>query len=185
MSRETSDRPVSARAEARAQARAQARGDADSSDGRDETETERLDRNWNEILQETRVIQTGTQILTGFLLALAFQPRFADLNPFQVGIYLCLVSIAVIATVVALAPVALHRTLFRLKAKAELVRDGDRFLKVTLAAVGLTLVGTALLIFDVVLGIIPGIVAATIATALVVVGWVLVPLGERRRHFRG
>ncbi|TPX04580.1 sodium:proton antiporter, partial [Schumannella luteola] len=33
-------------------------------DGRDETEAERLDRNWNEILQETRVVQTGTQILT-------------------------------------------------------------------------------------------------------------------------
>lgn len=181
MTRETSDRP--ARASARATARAGA--DADSSDGRDETETERLDRNWNEILQETRVIQTGTQILTGFLLALAFQPRFTDLNPFQVGVYLCLVSVAVIATVVALAPVALHRTLFRMKAKAELVRDGDRILKVTLAAVGLTLVGTALLIFDVVIGLVPGIVAGIVATVLVIASWVLMPIGVRRRRFRG
>lgn len=173
MTRETSDRPAPARAGA----------DADSSDGRDETETERLDRNWNEILQETRVIQTGTQILTGFLLALAFQPRFTDLNPFQVGVYLCLVSVAVIATVVALAPVALHRTLFRMKAKAELVRDGDRILKVTLAAVGLTLVGTALLIFDVVIGLVPGIVAGVAAMVLVIASWVLVP--RRRRRFRG
>lgn len=175
MTRETSDRPAPARAGA----------DADSSDGRDETETERLDRNWNEILQETRVIQTGTQILTGFLLALAFQPRFTDLNPFQVAVYLCLVSVAVIATVVALAPVALHRTLFRMKAKAELVRDGDRILKVTLAAVGLTLVGTALLIFDVVLGLVPGIVAGIAAMVLVIASWVLVPIGVRRRRFRG
>ncbi|WP_291053049.1 DUF6328 family protein, partial [Herbiconiux sp.] len=44
-------------------------------DGRDETENERLDRNWNELLQELRVIQTGTQILTGFLLAAVFQSR--------------------------------------------------------------------------------------------------------------
>ena len=43
--------------------------DAVPDDGRDETEGERLDRNWNELLQELRVIQTGTQILTGFLLA--------------------------------------------------------------------------------------------------------------------
>ena len=52
--------------------------DVDPRDGRDETETERLDRNWTEILQELRVIQTGTQILTGFLLTLAFQQRFVN-----------------------------------------------------------------------------------------------------------
>ena len=32
-----------------------------------------MDRNWNEILQELRVTQTGTQIFTGFLLTIAFQ----------------------------------------------------------------------------------------------------------------
>ena len=52
----------------------------DLADGRDETPTERYDRNWIELLQELRVLQTGTQILTGFLLALAFQPAFADLD---------------------------------------------------------------------------------------------------------
>lgn len=49
-------------------------------DGRDESPSERADRNWYEVLQELRVMQTGTQILTGFLLALAFQPAFADLD---------------------------------------------------------------------------------------------------------
>ena len=52
----------------------------DLDDGRPETPAQRADRNWNEILQELRVLQTGTQILTGFLLALAFQPSFADLD---------------------------------------------------------------------------------------------------------
>ena len=52
----------------------------DRSDGRDETPNERADRNWNELLQELRVMQTGTQILTGFLLAVAFQPRFTDMD---------------------------------------------------------------------------------------------------------
>ena len=50
----------------------------DRHDGRDETPTQRADRNWGEVLQELRVLQTGTQILTGFLLALAFQQTFAD-----------------------------------------------------------------------------------------------------------
>ena len=49
---------------------------------------ERADRNWSEVLQELRVMQTGTQILTGFLLALAFQPAFADLDDGQRTFYL-------------------------------------------------------------------------------------------------
>lgn len=38
-----------------------------------ETTAERIDRNWNEMLQELRVAQTGVQILSGFLLTLPFQ----------------------------------------------------------------------------------------------------------------
>src|SRR5258708_4193719 len=40
-------------------------------DGRDETELERWDRNFNELLQELRVAQTGEQILFAFLLTVA------------------------------------------------------------------------------------------------------------------
>src|SRR5687768_12760532 len=85
----------------------------DRDDGRDETPTERADRNWNEVLQELRVLQTGTQILTGFLLALAFQPAFADLTDGQRTIYLLLVVMSALSAIIALAPVALHRVLFQ------------------------------------------------------------------------
>jgi hypothetical protein len=39
-----------------------------------ETEAQRLDRNYSEILQELRVAEAGVQILFAFLLALAFTP---------------------------------------------------------------------------------------------------------------
>ena len=71
--------------------------DVDPHDGRDETESERNDRNWTEILQELRVIQTGTQILTGFLLTLTFQQRFTALDQYQVDTYLALVTVAIVA----------------------------------------------------------------------------------------
>jgi Family of unknown function (DUF6328) len=87
--------------------------DAVPGDGRDETETERLDRNWSELLQELRVTQTGTQIITGFLLTLAFKQRFTDLDQFQIDVYLVLVVIAAFTTALGLAPVSLHRSLFR------------------------------------------------------------------------
>src|SRR4051812_30206429 len=58
-------------------------GDPRDPDGqeRNETNTERADRNWNELMQELRVTQTGLQILTGFLLTVPFQQRFGELGP--------------------------------------------------------------------------------------------------------
>lgn len=150
-------------------------------DGRDETETERLDRNWNEILQELRVIQTGTQILTGFLLAIAFQQRFTDLDPFQVDVYLVLVTVSVAATLLGLAPVSLHRELFRRGAKGTLVHSADVLLRLTLAAVALVLVGTVLLVFDVVTTR-PLAITMAAVTAVVIAGvWLVLP---RRLHGR-
>ena len=150
-------------------------------DDREESETERLDRNWAELLQELRVIQTGTQILTGFLLTLAFQPRFADLDYYQVDTYLGLVISASLATILALTPVSLHRALFRKKAKAEIVRIANRLLKVTLATVAITLVGTVMLIFDVVIGRQGGWIAGGSALVLVVLAWVLLPIAAGRQ----
>lgn len=43
-------------------------------DGRSESEEERADRQWQELIQEIRVAQTGVQILFGFLLTVVFTP---------------------------------------------------------------------------------------------------------------
>ncbi len=154
--------------------------DADPMDGRDETEMERLDRNWNEILQELRVIQTGTQIIVGFLLTLAFQQRFTDLDAFQVDVYLALVIVAAAATILGLAPVSLHRTLFRRRAKAAIVTWANRILKITIVVVALTLSGTVLLIFDVVVGRAAGVVAGLATLVAAFATWSLLTVGAKR-----
>lgn len=155
--------------------------DALPGDGRDETEAERLDRNWSEILQELRVVQTGTQILTGFLLTVAFQQRFEDLDRFQVTVYLVLVALAALATILALTPVSLHRALFRQQAKPALVHSANFLLKATLVAVLLTLAGTALLIFDIVAGHPAGIIAGVVVLVLGTSAWFLTPAALRMR----
>ena len=115
--------------------------DPDGAPGRDETPEERADRNWAEILQELRAVQTGTQILTGFLLAIAFQPVFAELAmPERLG-YLSLVVGAGVATLLAMAPVIMHRLLFRRRQKERLVRAGSRILIALLAVVSLLVSG--------------------------------------------
>lgn len=148
--------------------------DADPGDGRHESLNERLDRNWGEILQELRVTQTGTQILTGFLLTISFQQRFTSITPGQKHVYLVLVVIAVLTTALGLAPVSLHRALFRHHAKLAIVRTGHLILRLVLAGVGLVLTGTVLLIFDVVVGRTAALVTAGL-TAAVIVALALLP----------
>lgn len=136
--------------------------DEGPSDGRSESEDERYDRNWVELLQEIRVTQMGTQIMTGFLLAAAFQDRMADLTSFQLTVYLVLVLLGVTTTALGLAPVSLHRALFRRRMKRETVELGHRFLRWVLAGVVLMLAGTVLLIFDMVVGTTPAVIAASL-----------------------
>lgn len=156
-------------------------GDGDRSDGRDETREERADRNWNEVLQELRVLQTGTQILTGFLLALAFQPAFAELNGGQQAVYLTLVVLAALSSIIALAPVALHRVVFQQGAKPAVVRYGHIALITALLTVSVLMVGVVAFVFDVVLS------GSAFWWALILLGlvilalWVVVPAIIRTR----
>lgn len=140
-----------------------------------ETETERIERNWAELLQELRVTQTGTQILTGFLLTLAFQARFVELDGFQVGLYLFLVGGSALTTILGLAPVSLHRRLFRQGAKPRIVVVANRILQFTLVVLAVVLVGTILFIFDVVAGRIAGVIAGGVAALVLLVIWTILP----------
>ncbi len=156
----------------------------DQVDGRDETAVERADRNWNEVLQELRVLQTGTQILTGFLLALAFQPAFADLTAFQRAVYLTLVVLSALSAIVALSPVALHRTLFRRQEKARVVTYGHLALVTALCLVALLLVGVVAFVFDVVLDAAAAWIALGALGAVIAALWIIVPAVIRARHPR-
>ena len=143
--------------------------DVDPTDGRDETLNERMDRNWNEILQELRVTQTGTQIFTGFLLTIAFQQRFSDLTTFQIRVYLGLVIAAVFTTALGLAPVSLHRSLFRKGAKMIIVQTAHIILRIALVGVAVMLIGTVLLIFDLVIGRTAAFSVAGVTLLLVII----------------
>jgi Family of unknown function (DUF6328) len=148
---------------------------------RHESLIRRLDRNWSEILQELRVAQTGVQLLTGFLLTLPFQQRFARLDDLQVGIYLATVALACGATVLLIAPVMVHRILFRGHQRRVLVSMAHRCAIGGLLLLGLTIVGVIYVIFSFVGTATGGAIAA--CTALVTIGgvWVLGPLVLRLR----
>ena len=151
-------------------------------DGRRETANERADRNWNELLQELRVLQTGTQIITGFLLALAFQPAFADLAAGQRTFYLVLVVLAALSAIIALAPVALHRMVFQKGIKPTVVIYGHAALITALVTVSLLLIGVVSFIFEVVLGDPAAWVSGAVLGMVIAIMWFLAPRMLRHRR---
>ena len=145
--------------------------------GRDETAAERADRNWNDLLQEFRVLQTGVQVLAGFLLTLPFQSAFADLDSTQRGLYLILVLLAFLTTTLLVLPIAVHRRLFGLARKDRLVRVGHVVARLVLGAVALLTVGLATFVVDVVVGRSAAAVACGGMSVAVLVAVVVIPMG--------
>jgi hypothetical protein len=146
---------------------------------RHETETERLDRNWASLLQELRVVQTGVQLLTGFLLTLPFQQRFDILDHGMQAVYLTTVAFSMGATVLLIAPVAMHRLLFRRHRLITLVSAAHRCAYAGLLFLGIALAGVTVVVFGAVEGVTIGVTAG--GCALVVFGafWLALPFAMR------
>jgi amino acid transporter len=147
-----------------------------------ESEAERLDRNYSELLQELRVAQTGVQILFAFLLGIAFQNRFTRLESYQRGIYLVTLVAAACAAILLIAPVAVHRMLFRRHQKDDLVRLTAVLASLGLIALGVAILCAVLFVLAVVVNLTLGITVTGILAVLVVGLWYVLPYDLRRRH---
>jgi O-antigen/teichoic acid export membrane protein len=156
-------------------------GDGIDATGRRETEIERLDRNWTDLLQELRVVQTGVQLLTGFLLTLPFQQRFTHLSSAERGVYLFAVSTSIVATGFLQAPVSVHRALFRKHRRKETVQMAHRLSIVGIFALGWAVVAVTTLIFEVLLGWTWGSIAGALAFTMLLILWLVVPWTVRAR----
>jgi hypothetical protein len=146
---------------------------------RDETEAQRLDRNWSSLLQELRVAQTGVQLLTGFLLTLPFQQRFTQLDGVMRTVYLVTVACSIGATVLLVAPVSMHRLLFRRHRLKTLVSAAHTYAMVGLLLLGVALSGVAVVIFDTVIGRTGAWIAGGCTLAALAAFWYAMPLVGR------
>ena len=149
---------------------------------RDETPGERLDRQWNELLQELRVTQTGLQLLSGFLLTLPFQNRFADLSPTLLTVFLVAVSTAALATALVVGPVGVDRHLVQGHRKDTIVAAGHVMAKIGLGLLAATIVAVSWLTFGFVLGPEWGLVGAGAAVVVFLGLWIILPLSLRSRR---
>ncbi|MGE2688867.1 DUF6328 family protein [Mycolicibacterium pulveris] len=143
---------------------------------RGETEAQRLDRNWAGLLQELRVAQTGVQLLTGFLLILPFTDQFDQLGEVMRGVYLTTVGCSIGATVLFVAPVTMHRLLFRRRRLSTLVATSHRYAVAGTLLLGFALAGVATIIFDAVLGQPFAWIAGGATLTTLIVFWYAKPL---------
>jgi len=144
-----------------------------------ESEKERWDRNFADLLQELRVAQTGVQILFAFLLTLPFSNGFPKTTDFQQDTYVVALIAAAFATAMIISPVAFHRALFRQGRKPELVRYAHRMATGGLAFMLIAMVSSVLLITDYLLNIWVALILTAITAGWFLTFWAIVPFARR------
>ena len=152
---------------------------ADPGSGREESETERLDRNLSELLQELRVALPGVQVLFAFLLTIPFNQRFALLTTAQERIYLATLLATTISAVLLIAPTAYHRLTFRKQQKGRLVLLANRLAIIGIGFLALAMIGVVLLITDFLFATVVTVVCTTFAALMFVTFWYALPLWRR------
>ena len=75
----------------------------------DEGETEEQRERYRELLEETRTVMPGTQVLFAFLLTAAFSNTFKDLDDLGRRSYAVALLLVGVAAIVLMGPAAFHR----------------------------------------------------------------------------
>ena len=146
---------------------------------RDETRAERADRNFNDLLQELRVTQTGVQVLFSLLLTVPFTARFEHVTDFQKNVYFLALLLAAATVVLLVAPVSVHRILFHTGEKPWVVKVGSRLALAGIVLLCLTLTTVMLFVTDVLFdNRVAALTAALFAGATVIL-WFVPPLLRR------
>jgi hypothetical protein len=146
-----------------------------TADERDETPSQRADRNFAEVVQELRVAQTGVQILFAFLLSLPFLSAFPADRPSSAGVLTAALLSAAGAAVCFIAPVAFHRLHFRQGRK-----EGVVWVAHWMALAGLLLLVTAMtlavwLVIDTLWSARAAGIVAVLMAGGIVTTWVVIP----------
>ncbi|MEH1011860.1 DUF6328 family protein [Micromonospora sp. CPCC 206060] len=144
-----------------------------------ETEKQRWQRNFADLLQELRVAQTGVQILFAFLLTLPFSNGFPKATAFQKDVYVVALLAAAAATAMIISPVAFHRALFRQGRKPELVRFAHAMASAGLGFMLIAMVSAVLLITDFILDRPVAFLLSVITGSWFLVFWVILPFARR------
>ncbi|WP_460525863.1 DUF6328 family protein [Flindersiella endophytica] len=144
-------------------------------DQRGETPAQRADRNFGELLQELRVLQTGVQILFGFVLIMSVQPLLHDSSRFTKTVYLVVLGLCCVSTALLMGPAAYHRMLFGKGRKAEVVKGSHLLARGGIVALMLSICAAVLLVTDLVAGRTMGWIFTVLVLLFFVAVWYALP----------
>jgi hypothetical protein len=144
--------------------------------GRDESESERIDRNLQEMIGELRVALPGVQVLFAFLLVVPFNQRFAEVTSLQQTIYFVTLLTTAAAAICLIAPSAHHRLEFRQQDKEHIVRTGNRIIILGLGLLAIAMTGAVVFVTDVLYQATTVYLVGIGAASAFAIFWFLIPL---------
>ena len=147
-----------------------------------EGEKERLDRNFQELLQGLRVALPGVQFLFAFLLILPFQQGYAKVTVFQEKVYFATLICTAIATACLIAAPVRHRLLFRQGVKDWILFNSNSVVQVGFVFLAVAICGVIVLIADYIYDSTAAILASGGIGLLLAWLWFASPLIERAKE---
>lgn len=139
-------------------------------------------RSLNEMLQELRVLQQGSQILVGFLVLLPFSEGFAKIAPFEKWVYIVAFIASIISLICFSAPAAQHRVERPLRHRVKFKRLSTRIIIAGTIALSIALTSTTQLVLNEVVGEGWSYIGTAVIGLLISIIWWLIPLLKKTKR---
>jgi hypothetical protein len=147
-----------------------------------ESETERLNRELIELLNELRVVLPGVQILFAFLLTIPFAKGFPKLDRLDRDVYFVSLLSTMLATILLITPSAYHRIVWRHHDKRDLLEVSNKLALAGTAILAVALTCSLFMISDFVFGTLAGGVVAAAAAVVFAGLWFALPYASLKRN---
>ncbi len=115
-------------------------------------ERQRLDREFEELLSELRVLIPGVTVLFGFLLTLPFTATLSRQSDVNRAVYFVAFLAIATAVILFIAPTSQHRVRWRQHQKDRLLPTGNRFTVAGTVFLAIGLIAVVFLVCDVLYG---------------------------------
>ena len=154
------------------------------SESEQETKNERLDRELIELLNELRVALPGVQVLFAFLLTVPFTQRFGQVTAAQKHVYFASMLTTALATVLLIAPTALHRIQWRQRDKERMLVTSNRLAIAGTLFLAVAMTCVVFVITDLLFGGLAVALVTAVAAGLFAWFWFGLPLTRRMQTSR-
>jgi len=130
-----------------------------------EEQHERLNRQFTELLQESRTAILGVQVLFVFLLRVPFSERFPSVSALEQYVYYATLLCTLLSAVLLMAPAPHHRLLWREHQKEKRLELGHHLIIAGLSFLAVAILGVVFLVGQLAVGGV-GAVVATVGIGL-------------------